>query len=169
MTTKWITFLRPNFITIFQEIHQTLQVSRFFQREKRFKKWWKLRVLSCAEDHSYTEIKLPNGCTKSCKMTPKCITNQREMTMKKHRFQSYNGKKRTPSTELRNCMKTRSFLSFPVLLCSSSACRNRTKSSKNKYKLHRKKMCFLVSNCRNLISYIDLPNWHSGSFSATSR
>ena len=28
------------------------------------------------------------------------------MTMKKHRFRSYNGKKRTPSTELRNCMKT---------------------------------------------------------------
>ena len=45
-------------------------------------------------------------------MTPKYITNQREMTMKKHRFRCRNGQKRTPSTELRNCMKTRSFLSF---------------------------------------------------------
>ena len=45
-------------------------------------------------------------------MTLKCITNQREMTMKKHKFRCCNGQKRTPSTELRTCMKTRSLLSF---------------------------------------------------------
>ena len=112
MTTKWIMFLRASFIFIFQKIHQTSRITRFFQRKKRFKKLWKLRVLSCFEDHSYIEIRLPDGSSKSCKMTPKCITNQREMTMKKHRFRFYNAKKRTPSTELRNCMKTRSVSSF---------------------------------------------------------
>ena len=53
-------------------------------------------------------------------MTPKCITNQREMTMTKHRFRSYNAQKRTPSTELRNCMKTRSVLSFPCCIAQET-------------------------------------------------
>ena len=76
--------------------------------------------MSCSEDHSYTEIRHPDGCTKSCKMTPKCITNQREMTMKKHKFRCCNAQKRTPSTELRTCMKTRSFLSFPCCVAQKT-------------------------------------------------
>ena len=31
--------------------------------------------------------------------------------------------KRTPSTDLRKCLETRAFLSFPVLLCSRHGCR----------------------------------------------
>ena len=93
MTTKWIIFLRPNFVFIFQKIHQTSPITRFFQRKKRFKKWWKLRVLSCFEDDSYTEIRLPDGSSKSCKINPKCNTNHREMSMKKHKFRSRNAKK----------------------------------------------------------------------------
>ena len=116
MTRKWITFLRPSFTTIFQKIQLTSRVTVFFPYKKRFKMWWKLRVLSCFDDHSYTEIKLPTGYTKSCKMTPKCITNQREMTMKKHRFRCCNAQKRTPSTELRTCMTTRSFCRSRVAL-----------------------------------------------------
>ena len=78
---------------------------------------------------------LPDGSPKSCKMTPKCITNHREMTMKKHRFRSCNAQKRTPSTDLQNCIKTRSLLSFPVLLCSRHGCKNRSKSSKIYHKI----------------------------------
>ena len=124
------SLLRPSFTLIFQKIPLTSQVTVFFQYKKRFKKWWKLRVLSCAEDHSYTEIKLPNGCTKSCKMTPKCITNQREMTMKKHKFRCCNAQKRTPSTELRTCMKTRSLLSFPCCVAQKTNFQNHPKSSR---------------------------------------
>ena len=112
MTTKWLIFLRPSFMFIFQKIHQTSRLTWFLQRKKRFKKWWKLRILSCFEDHSYTEIRLPDGSPKSCKMTPKCITNHREMSMKKYRFRSCNAQKRTPSTDLQNYMKTRSLLSY---------------------------------------------------------
>ena len=81
MTTKWINVLRPSFSRIFQEIHQTSRVTLFFQRKKRFKKWWKLHILSCFEDHSYIEIRLPDGNPKSCKMTPKCMTNHREILL----------------------------------------------------------------------------------------
>ena len=130
MTTKWIIFLRPNFILIFQKIHQTSPVTRFFQRKKRFKKWWKLRVLSCFEDDSHTEIRLPDGSSKSCKITPKCNTNHREMSMKKHEFRSRNAQKRTPSTDLQNYIETRSLLSLPVLLCARHACKNCSKSLK---------------------------------------
>ena len=38
--------------------------------------------------------------------------------------------RRTPSLHLRKCIKMRSFLSFPVLLCSRHGCKNRSKSSK---------------------------------------
>ena len=124
MTTKWIIALRPSFVFIFQEIHQTSRVTWFFQRRKRFRKWWKLRILSCSVDHSYMEIRLPDGIPKSCKMTPKCMTNHREISMKKYRFRSRNAQKRTPSTDLQNCIKTRSLLSFPVLLCSRHGCKN---------------------------------------------
>ena len=79
-------------------------------------------------DHSYKEIRLPNGIPKSCKMTPKCMTNHREISVKKYRFRSRNAQKRTPSTDLQNCIKTRSLLSFPVLLCSRHGCKNRSKS-----------------------------------------
>ena len=37
MTTKWIIFLRPNFILIFQKIHQTSPITRFFQRKNASK------------------------------------------------------------------------------------------------------------------------------------
>ena len=74
----------------------------------------------CIRDSSYTEIRHPDGCTKSCKMTPKCITNQREMTMKKTRFRCRNGQKRTQSTELRTCMKTCSLLSFPCCVAQAT-------------------------------------------------
>ena len=37
MALKWIIFLRPNFIFIFQKIRQTSQVTCLFQRKKRFK------------------------------------------------------------------------------------------------------------------------------------
>ena len=130
MATKWIICLRQNFSFIFQKIHQTSQVSRFFQRKKRVKKSCKLRVLSCFEDDSHTEIRLPDGSLKSCKITPKCNTNHREMSMKKHKFRSRNAQKRTPSTDLQNCIKTRSLLSLPVLLCARHGCKNRSKSLK---------------------------------------
>ena len=125
-----MNFLRPNFIIIFQEIHQTSPITWFFQCKKRFKKWWKLRVLSCFEDDSHTEIRLPDGSLKSCKITPKCntCTNHREMSMKKHQFRSRNAQKRTPSTDLLNCNKTRSLLSFPVLFCARYGCKIRSKS-----------------------------------------
>ena len=38
--------------------------------------------------------------------------------------------KRTPSLDLRKCIKLRFFLLFPVLLCSRHGCKNRSKSSK---------------------------------------
>ena len=124
MTRKWITFLRPSFTFIFQKTQLTSRVTVFSRTQKCFKKWWKSRVLGCSEDHSHIEIRLPDGCTQSCKMTPKCITNQREMTMKEHRFRCYNAQKRTPSTELRNCMKTRSLLSFPCCVAQKTISRS---------------------------------------------
>ena len=48
----------------------------------------------------------------------------------KNRFRSCNAQKRTPSTDLQNCIKTRSLLSFPVLLCARHGCKNRSKSLK---------------------------------------
>ena len=65
--------LRKSFSFIFQEIQLTSPRFQFLRCQKRVKKWWKLRVLTCSEDHSYTEIRLPDGCPKSCKTTPKYI------------------------------------------------------------------------------------------------
>ena len=88
----WIgrTFWRHSFTRNCQEILQASQVIRISQCKKRFKKRSKLRVLSYFEDHSYIEIRLPDGTPKSCKITPKCMTNHREKSMKKHRYRSCN-------------------------------------------------------------------------------
>ena len=105
--------------------------------------------MSCFEEHSYTEIRLPDGRPKSCKMTPKCITNHREIIMKKHKFRSCNAQKRTPSTDLQNCIKTRSLLSLPVLLCARHACKNRSKSLKFYNKITTKSTNAVVAMVRN--------------------
>ena len=101
-----------------------------FPTQKTFQKVMKITRLSCFEDDSRTEIRLPDGSLKSCKINPKCNTNHREMSMKKHKFRSRNAKKRTPSTDLQNCIKTRPLLSLPVLLCARHGCKNRSKSLK---------------------------------------
>ena len=139
MTRKWITFLRSTFSFIFQKIQQTSRVTVFFLYKKRLKKWRKLHVLSCSEEHSYTEIRLSNGCPKSCKITPKCIENHRKMNTKKCGFRCCNGQKRTSSLHLQKYMKTRSFLYFPVLLCLHHGRKNRSKSSKIDHKMITKK------------------------------
>ncbi len=56
------------------------------------------------------------------------------MSTKKYRIRCCNGQKPTPSLDLRKRIKTRSFLSFPVLLCSHHGCKNR----ENLYKIHDK-------------------------------
>ena len=131
MAQNWITFLRSSFISIFH-IQKSSRVTVFFPYKKRLKKWRKLHVLSCSEEHWYTEIRLSNGCPKSCKITPKCIENHRKMNTKKCGLRCCNGQKRTSSLHLQKCIKTRSFLLFPVLLCSCHGCKiaqNRRKSS----------------------------------------
>ena len=95
------------------------------------------------------EIRLPDGSPKSCKMTPKCMTNHREMSMKKHKFRSCNAKKRTPSTDLQHCIKTRSLLSLPVLLCARHGCKNRSKSLKFYHKITTKNTNAVVAMVRN--------------------
>ena len=82
-------------------------------------------------------------------MTPKCITNHREMSMKKHKFRSCNAQKRTPSTDLQNCIKTRSLLSLPVLLCARHGCKNRSKSLKFYHKITTKSTNAVVAIARN--------------------
>ena len=57
------------------------------------------------------------------------------MITKKHALRFCNGQKRTPLLDLRKCIKTRSFLSFPVLLCSRHGRRNCSKSSKIHHKM----------------------------------
>ena len=57
------------------------------------------------------------------------------MSTKKHALRFCNGQKRTPLLDLRKCIKTRSFLSFPVLLCSRHGRRNCSKSSKIHHKM----------------------------------
>ena len=61
------------------------------------------------------------------------------MSTKTHRFRFCIDQKRTPSLHLQNCIKTRSFLSFPQLLCSRHGCKNRSKSSKIYHKITTKK------------------------------
>ena len=139
MAHNWITFLRSSFSFIFQKIQKSSRVTVFFPCKKRLKKWRKLHVLSCSEEHSYTEIRLSNGCPKSCKITPKCIENHRKMNTKKCGFRCCNGQKRTSSLHLQKYMKTRSFLYFPVLLCLHHGRKNRSKSSKIDNKMITKK------------------------------
>ena len=139
-------------------------------------------------DQSYTWDGSSDGCTKSCKIAPKCISNHRKMSKtnmdsdfrvvrntrrrptcenaskridfcsfcfcfahamvkksieivenspqnyhKKCETQCCNGQEHAPSTNVRKCIltvQTRSFLSFPMLLCSRHGCKNRSKSLK---------------------------------------
>ena len=71
------------------------------------------------------------------------------MSMKKHKFPSCNAQKRTPSTDLQNCIKTRSLLSLPVLLCARHACKNRSKSFKFYHKITTKSTNAVVAMVRN--------------------
>ena len=71
------------------------------------------------------------------------------MSMKKHKFRSRNAQKRTPSTDLQNCIKTRSLLSLPVLLCARHACKNRSKSLKIYHKITTKSTNAVVAMARN--------------------
>ena len=71
------------------------------------------------------------------------------MSIKKHKFRSRNAKKRTPSTDLQNCIKTRSLLSLPVLLCARHACKNRSKSLKIYHKITTKSTNAVVAMARN--------------------
>ena len=67
----------------------------------------------------------------------------------KYRFRSRNAQKRTPSTDLQNCIKTRSLLSLPVLLCARHACKNRSKSLKFYHKISTKSTNAVVAMVRN--------------------
>ena len=58
---------------------------------------------------------LQTGSPKSCKMTPKCNSNHRKMTTKKHGFLYCNDQKRTPSTDLWKCIKM-------LYFCRSRCC-----------------------------------------------
>ena len=71
------------------------------------------------------------------------------MSMKKHRFRSCNAQKRTPSTDLQNCIKTRSLLSLPVLLCARHGCKNRSKSLNIYHKITTKSTNAVVAMVRN--------------------
>ena len=57
------------------------------------------------------------------------VDNDEESRVK-HTSRSCKAQTHTPSTDLQNCIKTRSLLSFPVLLCSRHGCKNRSKSLK---------------------------------------
>ena len=66
-------------------------------------------------------------------MDAKIAKNRRKFVQsdhEKYEARCCNGKRHTPSTDLRKCIKMRSFLSFQVLLCSRHGCKNRSKSSK---------------------------------------
>ena len=130
MARNWIIFFAIKFYFYFSENPKIVTGNGIFPYKKRLKKWRKLHVLSCSEEHSYTEIRLSNGCPKSCKITPKCIENHRKMNTKKCGFRCCNDQKCTSSLHLQKCIKTRSFLYFPVLLCLHHGRKNRSKSSK---------------------------------------
>ena len=60
----------------------------------------------------------------------KIVENSPQNDHKKYESRCCNDQKHTPSTDLRKCSETRSFLSFPVLLCSRHGCRIHSKSLK---------------------------------------
>ena len=53
----------------------------------------------------------------------KVHTKSRKMSTKEYGIRFCNGQKCTPSLHLRKCIKTRSFLSFPILFCSRHECK----------------------------------------------
>ena len=77
---------------------------------------------------------VPKIMQNDAKMHLKSPQNEHEKTWPR----CCNGQKRTPSLDLRKCIKLRSFLSFPVLLCSRHGCKNCSKSSKIHYKMTTK-------------------------------
>ena len=60
----------------------------------------------------------------------KIVENWPQNDYKKNDARSCNDQNRTLSNDLQNCIKTRSFLSFPVLFCSRHGSKIRLKSSK---------------------------------------
>ena len=62
----------------------------------------------------------------------KIVENSSQNDHKKYEARCCIGQKHAPSTDLRKCIETHSFLSLPVLLCSRHGCKiaqNRRKSS----------------------------------------
>ena len=94
--------------------------------------------MSCFDDHSYIDIKLPNGSPKSCKITPKCMTNQREMSMKKiysDRAMLKNARRR-PTCKIAS--KRVRFCRYRCCFAVRHGCKNRSKSSKIYHKITTK-------------------------------
>ena len=73
--------------------------------------------------------------SKPCEINPKRVLIRRRTCTNKYRPRCCNGKKHMPSTEMRKCIETRSFLSLAVLLCSRHGSKNRSKSSKIDHKM----------------------------------
>ena len=86
------------------------------------------------------------------KIMQKWRQNASQITAKwawKNKFRSCNAKKRTPSTDLQHCIKTRSLLSLPVLLCARYGCKNRSKSLKFYHKITIKNTNAVAAMVRN--------------------
>ena len=96
--------------------------------------WSKIHaVVSPAKMHQNAFIFIVPGfalLTPWMQKTLKIVENWPQNNHKKCDARFCNGQKRTPSNDLQKCVKTRSFLLFPVLLCSRHGCKHRSKSSK---------------------------------------
>ena len=72
-----------------------------------------------------------------------------KITTKKNECRRCNGQRRTLSTDLRTCIKTRWFLSFPLLLCARHGCKNHSKSLKFYHKITTKSTNAVIAMVRN--------------------
>ena len=77
----------------------------------------------------------------------KIVENSLQNDHKKYEARCCIGQKHVPSTDLRKCIETHSFLSLPVLLCSRHACKIAQKSEN----LHTKNPKHIGSTHQNRV------------------
>ena len=122
---KMIHFIATKLYPYFSGNPQSNGWSLIFAGSKTLQKVMEIHILTCSKYHSYTQIRLPYEDPKSYKNNAKIQLKSPQNKNTKYAIRYCNGQKRTPSLDLRKRIKTRSFVSFPVLLCSHHGCKNR--------------------------------------------
>ena len=128
--SRWVPKIKQNVANMHQKSSRNEHEKIWIPVSQWSKRTPSTDLRKCIETRSFFVVPGVALLTPCMQKSLKIVENSSQNDHKKYESRCCNDQKHTPSTDLRKCSETRSFLSFPVLLCSRHACRIRSKSSK---------------------------------------